>query len=158
MGKNVAKLSFDWESVNSKLYLLKSRNKCFKPLSHHVHASWKRQMTVWSTVMLFLFDTDLTCLKSCLSSTEICVNVSWPKVSKFKLHHSLHGKEFDCVYEGLWINKSASKRTGSLSAPNVNSMCNNQPWKKSAVGSRPGFILTLQDLRLLDSVLGSVKR
>ena len=39
--------------------------------------------------------------------------------------------------------------TRSLGAPDVNSIDNNQSWKKKpAVGSQPGSILTFQNLRL----------
>ena len=40
------------------------------------------------------------------------------------------------------------KNDGLLSAPDVNSTNNNQPWKKPAVGSRPGSIFAFQDLHL----------
>ena len=42
---------------------------------------------------------------------------------------------------------TVSTRTGSLSAPDVNSTDNNQPWKKPAVGFQPRSILTSRDLR-----------
>ena len=38
--------------------------------------------------------------------------------------------------------------TGSFSAPDVKNTGNNQPWIKPAAGSRPGSILTFQDLCL----------
>ena len=42
---------------------------------------------------------------------------------------------------------TVSIRTGSLSAPDVHSTHNNQPWEKPAVGSQPGSVLTFQNLR-----------
>ena len=51
-----------------------------------------------------------------------------------------------------WLKKKKKTtvqiRTGSLSAPDVNSTDDNQPWKKPTVGSQPGSILTFQDLCL----------
>ena len=47
--------------------------------------------------------------------------------------------------------------TWSLSAPGVNSIANDQPWKKKpAVGSRPGSALTFQNLHLTSTLLGQL--
>ena len=44
--------------------------------------------------------------------------------------------------------------TRLFSAPDVNSTDHNQPWKRPAMKSRPGSLLTFQDSRLISTLLG----
>ena len=113
-----------WHTLNN------SHSTCFT--NAHLRP-WKRELAPWPWIAIGRYAyTKTICSLTCT----------------VRIHYTPKHTD-NCTHVAQFLTLT---RTGSLGAPDVNSTNNNQPWKKPAVGSRPGSILAFQDLRLTSTL------